>query len=344
MQVLTDGIGDVVLNELKKASHVRLAVAFFSPDDRMLAALSAVQRLTVVVSEEFTVNNPYTLEKLPERAIVRSIPPESESGKLHAKVLLTKRKDGSHWALLGSANMTRFGMFKNQEACVTLESADDETAITDLDDWFKTLLPIAREIDFEGAKKIFDSRSMYRMELRPKSGKSGVGYWALKTTSGKLGKSHWPQFLEENVLAIGWSGIPVDPSKVSDEKLAKALHDTYPDDSVGFSVKKIREFVSMKNDDLVVICRGYSTPNNHPVFIHGLARVTGPFRADPMVEGKWRFKHPAVIQPLEIELPKDLVSKAFGMGSLMHTIHQLDAAAFDRFRKVLLREGVHVEV
>ena len=240
--------------------------------------------------------------------------------------------------------MTRSGMFKNQEACVTLDSADDEAAITDLEDWFKALLPTAREIDFEGAKKIFDARSLYRLEARPKVDATGVGYWALKTTSGKTGMSHWPQFLEESVLAIGWSGIPVDPSVVSDEKLASALKDMYPNDSVGFSIKKIREFVSLKKDHIVVICRGYSAPNNHPVFIHGLARVTGPFRADPMVEHKWRFKHPAVIQPLEIELPKDLVSKAFGMGSLMHTIHQLDAAAFDRFRKVLLREGVHVEV
>ncbi len=166
----------------------------------------------------------------------------------------------------------------------------------------------------------------------------------LKTTSGRTGESHWPQFQAENALIIGWGGIPVDPSKVSDEELAEAIHATYPDDDVAFSTKKIREFVDLQTGDIVVICRGYSAPNEHPVFIHGLARVSGPFRADRRNKHEWRFKHAAVIQPLEIELPKTLVSKAFDKGSLMHTIHKLDSAAFERFRKLLLSEGVHVEV
>jgi len=123
MRFVTDGIGELVLEELGKAVEASLAVAFFNPNDRMLDALARITKLKLVVSEEFTVNNPYKLEKL-TTATLRSIPPGHANGKLHAKVLTVKRRDGSYWTLLGSANLTHQGMFSNQEACVVIESSN----------------------------------------------------------------------------------------------------------------------------------------------------------------------------------------------------------------------------
>ena len=83
MKFLAADIGELVVHELSKAIEARVAVAFFSPDDRLLSALNVVPKLTVIVSEEFTVNNPYLLERL-TKAKLRSVPPDSDGGKLHA--------------------------------------------------------------------------------------------------------------------------------------------------------------------------------------------------------------------------------------------------------------------
>ena len=122
MIFVTSDIGTMVLNELRNTSEVRLAVADFNPDDEVFTALCSISCLTLIISEEFTINNPYKLEKLRKSAVVRSVPPDCESGKLQAKVLVVNRRDGSFWTLVGSANMTWQGLFSNQEACVVLES------------------------------------------------------------------------------------------------------------------------------------------------------------------------------------------------------------------------------
>ena len=77
---LSKGIGNRVLAELGKAAQTRLAVAFFNPNDTMLAALAKAPRLRLVISEEFTINDPYKLETLGASA-VRSMPPDAERGQ-----------------------------------------------------------------------------------------------------------------------------------------------------------------------------------------------------------------------------------------------------------------------
>ena len=343
MQVLTEGIGQTVLQELAKATDVLLAVAFFSPSDNVFNALCAVPRLRLVISSEFTINDPYKLEKLPTASRTRSVPLGSDDGKLHAKVLIVRRNDKTLWALLGSANMTGSGLFQNQEACVTLNSEDDPEAINDLKVWFSNLFNRSPKPNLEEAKKIFDSRSQYRLELRPKA--SGeVRYWALKTTSGISGKEYWPQFLSENVVLIGWEKLSVDPSKVSDSELRSALRELVPDKSPSSAAIKIRTFVDLHDGDLILICKGYSAIQNKLVHIYGLARVIGPFRADPMNGKVWRFKHDAVIQPIDIDLPKDVIARALQKDSLRATIHQLTRDEFKRIGEVLKGEGVQVEV
>ena len=347
MKFVHEGIGELVLKELGKATECRLAVAFFNPDEKMLNALSRLgSKLSLVISEEFTISNPYKIEQL-KKAKVRSVPPDDANGKLHAKVLIMKRVDASCWVLLGSANLTHPGMFSNQEACVVMESGrtGEEQPVAEIRDWFDALFDRAKVPDLKQAKLIFDARSHYVLIPRPKSPVAKeAGYWALKTTSGATGKQHWPSFVADSAVAVGWSDIPIDPSQVSDEKLRGAIRKTYPDDDVPGAAAKIRKFVEMKEGDIVLVCRGYSPQQTTDVHIHGLARVTGPFRVDHRPKWDWKFKHDAVIQVVNMDLPKKTVAVALGKDSLMQTIHQLDAAGFDRLAVELKERGVQVEV
>lgn len=349
MKFLSHGIGKLVLEELGKASEAWLAVAFFNPDNRMLDALAGLPKLKLIVSEEFAVNNPYKLEKL-KRDTLRSIPPDDFHGKLHAKVLIIKRQNGSYWTCLGSANLTHAGMFSNQEACVVMESGDpaDVESAREIWNWFDSLYQRARRPNLELAKQIFDTQSQYRRVPRPASEiAADLGYWALKTTSGATGEPHWPMFQAENVVAVGWEALPIDPSKVSDAQLRAAIKETYPDDpdkSVDIAAKSIRKFVDLEIDDIVLICRGYTSNQKRDVHIHGVARVTGPFRAERRKKGSWRFKHDVVIQEINLDLPRDLVATALGKESLRQTIHALTKTDFDRLGRELKDFGVHVEV
>lgn len=349
MKFLSHGIGKLVLEELGKASEAYLAVAFFNPDSRMLDALAALAKLKLIVSEEFAVTNPYKLEKL-KPDLLRSVPPGGDQGKLHAKVLIIRRRNGSFWTLLGSANLTHPGMFANQEACVVMESDNpaDEQSAREIRSWFDFMFQRARRPDLDQAKLIYDAQSHYRRV--PRAASEAVaerGHWVLKTTSGSTGKLHWPMFLAEKVIAVGWEDLPIDPSKVSDDQLRAGLKETYPDDpnmSVSIAAMTIRKFVDLEIDDIVLICRGYTSNQKRDVHIHGVARVIGPFRAERRRRGHWRFKHDAVIQEVNIDLPRDLVATALDKQSLRQTIHALTKAEFDRFAGKLKEFGVHVEV
>jgi HKD family nuclease len=285
MKFLSHGIGELVLKELRKASEARLAVAFFNPDNRMLDALAGLPKLKLIVSEEFAFTNPYKLEKL-KLDLLRSVSPDDVHGKLHVKVLIIKRPNGSYWTLLGSANLTRSGMFSNQEACVAMEPGNpaDEGSEREIRGWFDALFQRARRPDLDQAKLIYDAQSRYRRAPRPvNEAAAETGYWALKTTSGSTGEQHWPMFQAESVVAVGWEALPIDPSRASDAQLRVAIKETYPDDSnmsVSIAVMSIRKFVDLEIDDIVQVCRGYTSMQKKDVHIHGIARVTGPFRAE----------------------------------------------------------------
>jgi HKD family nuclease len=349
VRFLSNGIGELVLEKLHNAMEARVAVAFFSPGDRMLDVLAGVKNLKLIVSEEFAINNPYKLEKL-KAAALRSIPPDDANGKLHAKVFIVKLQDGSYWILLGSANLTHQGMFANQEACVVMESANpaDEGCVLEIRAWFDSLFEIAQTPDLDQAKSIFDTRSQYRLVQRPSDqGSTGARYWALKTTSGSSGKQHWPMFLAEGVIAVGWPDLRVNPSKVSDAELRAALKKTYTDYSdrqAEVAAIQIRKFVGLKKEDIILLCRGYAAMQEKDVHIHGVARVTGPFRDEGRKGKDWRFKHEAVIQEIDIDVPRNAVASALKKQSLRQTIHSLKKVDFDRLAKTLKEFGVHIEV
>lgn len=346
MRFLSAGIGNLVLERLGQALDVWLAVAFFSPNDRMMASLSAIPHLTMVISEEFTINDPYKLEQLPN-AIVRSIPPDHENGKLHAKVFIARMRDGSFWALLGSANLTHQGMFSNQEACAVLESShpEDKEAVANIREWFDLLFRNAQELNLALAKSIFDQRSQYRLEPRPPTIPAPrTSYWALKTTSGGPGKEeHWPRFLAEGVVAIGWEELTVDPSQVTDAQLRAALRADfdYSVRQIDFSASTIRKFIDLEEGATILLCRGYTSNQTTDVHIYGFARVIGPFQADAVNGTKWRFKRKAVIQPIEATLPRDVMANALEKDSMRQTMHELDRRSFARIVEAL---GVAVEV
>jgi hypothetical protein len=349
VKFVSHGIGKLLLDRLAEASEACLAVAYFNPSNEMLDAIAGLSKLKLIFSEEFAVTNPYKLEKLPLDRL-RSIAPGHAHGKLHAKVFIIKRLDGSYWTLVGSANLTYQGMFSNQEACLVMESGDpaDEAGVREIRSWFDSLFRRAGRPDLHEAKLIFDSQSQYRREPRPAKAKTASsGYWILKTTSGFSGKQYWPMFLGEQVVAVGWEGLSVDPSKVSDAKLRQAIKATYGESSersVDIAARTIRKFVDLKIDDIVLLCRGYTSTQWKPVHIHGIARVAGPLRAERRRRGNWRFKHDAVVQEINLDVPRDIVAAALGKESLRQTIHVLTSGKFNRLASRLKEFGTHVEV
>jgi hypothetical protein len=346
MNFHSKSIGDRLLDKLTQATKVQIASAFFCPSDPLLDALRAVPCVELIVSEEFTVNDPYKLEGL-KKADVRSIPPDHTDGKLHAKVFIVTLRDGSQWVLLGSANLTQQGLFANQEACIDLNSActTDEPVIGDIRRWFRDLFAKARHPDLAQAKTIFDQRSRYRLEPRPSTPGATPEYWALKTTSGGAGaEEHWPQFLSEGMVAIGWEELDVDPSKVDELELRAALKkilDPVKPGSVDFGVRTIRDFMHLPNGSIIVVCRGLVPIQVKPVHIYAFARVTGPFRAAAMNGTKWRFKRNAVIQTIGTSLPAATFAEAVQKKSFRQTMHRISDDTVQRLADAL---GVPVEV
>jgi hypothetical protein len=347
MNFHSKSIGDELLAKLAQATKVQIASAFFCPNDPLLSVLKSVPRMELVVSEEFTINDPYKLEQL-KKAAVRSVPPDHPEGKLHAKVFIVTLQDGSRWVLLGSANLTQQGLFVNREACIALHSASvaDSLVIGEIERWFVYLFASARNPDFAEAKAIFDQRSRYRLEPRPPTSPAVLPeHWALKTTSGGASaEEHWPHFLSEGMVAIGWEELDINPSKVGDMQLRAALKkilDPEKPRSVDFGVRTIRDFINLPNGSIVVVCRGLVPKQVKPVHVYAFARVTGPFRAGPKNGTQWRFKRDAVIQPIGTSLQAATFAQAVQKDSFRQTMHRISADTVQRLADSL---GVPVEV
>jgi hypothetical protein len=343
MNFLRDGIGDLLLKKLAQAIEVNIAVAFFNPSDSIMSALLALPQLSLIISEEFTVNDPYKIEQL-STARLRSIPTDHEHGKLHAKVIIARLKDGSDWILLGSANLTYQGMFSNQEACIEMRSSnsEDRSAIRSIQQWFHDLFAGAQIPNLAVGKSIFDQRSRYRLAPRPLA--QSTEYWALKTTSGgPSGEEHWPKLLAGGVIAIGWEELSVDPSQVSDAQLRTALSRDfdYSKRQIDASAATIRNFINLREGTIIVLCQGYASKQDKPVHIYGFARVTRSFRADHRNGSEWRFKHDAVIQEVSSLLPRNAIASAFKKDSLRQTLHKLTEAGVTQLVKDL---GVSIKV
>jgi HKD family nuclease len=350
MKFAVSGLGTTLRTELASASAAIVAVAYFNPDDTTLTALARLPNFRLVVSDDFQINDPHKLEHLAQNAMIRAAPSDASEGKLHSKVFLVRRQDGTRWAMVGSANLTWQGLFSNQEACIILDSVEstDDSHLNDVEAWFERIISEAHQIDFEVAKRIFHTRARYRFQrpdLHPLSTEEPTGsrrYWALKTTTGAYGGQHWSDFLAEDVIAIGWRGLGLNPSVASDGELRQAVRRAYPDRGANRAVKKIRRFIELRVGDLVLVCRGYPPNSTADVHIYGVARVAGPF-VDDSASSWWRFKHPAVIQVIDQKMPRHIVARGLNRDSLMETIHELEPGSFKDLVKAL-REILGVTV
>lgn len=174
----------------------------------------------------------------------------------------------------------------NREACIVLHSASvaDSLVIGDIESWFGHLFTSARKPDFAEAKAIVDQRSRYCLKPRPPTSPAVLTeYWALKTTSdGSGAEEHWPYFLSEGTVAIGWEELGIEPSKAGDLQLRAALKkilDPEKPRSVDFGLRTIRDFINLPDGSIVVVCRGLVPKQVKPAHVYAFARVTGPFRA-----------------------------------------------------------------
>jgi hypothetical protein len=226
------------------------------------------------------------------------------------------------------------------------DNPSDEQSAREISRWFDSLFHSAKVPDLNQAKSIFDARTQYWLVPRaPLKTTANANYWVLKT-KGTTGKQHWPMFLAESVVAVGWSSLPLDPSKASAVRLLAALKGEYgfSNGKAKMAARQIEKFVSLKTGDMVLLCRGYTSVQAKDVHIHGVARVAGPFRAEARKKGEWRFKHDAVIQEINLDLPKNVVASALRKQSLRQTIHALERTDFERLVKRLKEFGVHIEV
>lgn len=247
MEFATTNLREKLLHELQEAKSVKIAVAYFSPEQNVLAALQQVPRLRLLVAKDFQVNNPDSLESLSKRRHwVRAVSAEEHGGNLHSKVYLIRRKDNSLWAMVGSANLTRPGLTSNQEACVIFDSRqeEDEAALFGIRAWLDELFSQDYPaIDFDLARAVFETRNKgnARRSASERGGRQASRYWAVKP--GYCGE-YWLHFLAEEVVAIGWEDMG-DPSKMTHQQAIAAYRATWPDEkdrAVSGNVAQILHF------------------------------------------------------------------------------------------------------
>lgn len=335
MEFIGPGVGQLLLNQLAQAVSIDIAVAFFNPRRDVEKVLGSLPELHIVVSEEYTITNPESLERL-KNATIKTVPTDHDKGKLHAKVVIAKRADGTKWALIGSANITSSGLFGNQEACIHLTSAipDDASTIADVERWFEKLFSIGRDLDLEEAKRIRTAQSTYRLVRRPRTITSASEYWAIKTTVGSSGVNHWRHFLSESVVAIGWEKLGVDPSRLDDKELFAIIEKTYPTLNPHHALKTIRNFINMADEAILLICKGFVANQKKSVDIHGFARITGGFTFDPNSTW-WKYKREVVIQEVKSSIARDSIARALGKGTSMHTLECIKRDGFEAVAKEL---------
>jgi hypothetical protein len=352
VEFVTTDLRDRLLGELATASQADIAVAYFCPEPATLAALQAVPRLRLIVSNNFQINNPDSLEALHQNGKwVRAISPEEHGGNLHAKVYLVTRKDNSHWAMVGSANLTRSGLTSNQGACILLDSKDQADAVQlgVIRRWINSFcghnLP---EIDFELARRVYREQNQQYFSSSPTT--VGTGYWALKP--GRCGE-FWQNWLAENIVSIGWRQLP-DTSNMARSEADAAYCAARPEDTYGqvnTNVPQILNFTkNMQHGELVLICGRYDSVGeiDRDVYIYGLARtieVNGQcYYFD--AESTWhRCKRHAQIQRIEQSLPRSVIAQALQRGAFVPTIMRLDQQGFSALEAVLRAElGVVLRV
>ena len=334
MKLVRQPVMDWAVQNLSQVQEATIAVAYFRPTGPLRTILEKIPLLRIIVSDEFHINDPDVLRDLSRHASVRVVPSDAPGGKLHAKVIHCRTADGHSKALIGSANLTYSGLSSNNEVCVALDShiAHDEPVLHSLTDWLTALEQESENPDWDTARKIYSRRK--RLRLATQGGERS--YWVLKTTEGFRGRSHWPEFLAEGVVAIGWSALTMDPIQAGGGELHERIKKVYAGSakgSVDHASRTIRSFCKeWKRGDLVIVCRGYPMQATD-VWLYGFARVESDYFFDA-ASSWWRIKRRADIQIIDERLPKDVFTDGLQRGSLLQTIHSVGADDFRRFCEV----------
>ena len=340
MKLVSNNIGKILLNEIKSIKYLCAIVAYFSPDMKLLNNLKKIPRLKIIVSDEFTTINPYSLESLEKnKAIVLYLPSDTNLGKLHSKVYYGERKDGSKFLIVSSANMTYSGMFSNSESSIIIDSKEDDMLemLLKYKNWLDELVNNSLNIDYDVAKKIYNNRPS---NGKPKTIKKNIvnNYWALKTTSGgDINKDYWAKFKSENVVALGWGeSLSSNPLTDNKEKVINEIKKEYPDANYPSRIySKIINFLSMQENDYVIILRGYSPNQESNVFLYGIAQVTKSSKLPDRRSNWWVYKHKVNLISIETEFPKTLFTSTFKKESLLQAIHKIDKKSFHTLIKEL---------
>ena len=340
MELLTHPeIGPWFQDNLPQADQVSVAVAYFNPEQRTLDILRDIPDLEVIVSDEFQINNPLKLRELAGRATVTCVSATGNRGRLHAKLVVCKSPGGRRQAILGSANFTYPGLYRNNELCISLDSLvdADRDMLDGLEAWLGTLRRVAVEPDWDAAARKWNSRPI-RRNARPDT--DSVSYWLLKTTEGGSGVDHWEEFKGQQVVAIGWPGP--DPTQLTEHDLVGHYTRTLYPDSIAraqHAAKTVHLFTHQwAPGDLAIICRGWPANSRKDVFLYGFGRVRSGFIFDSASEWRWQYKRSARIQTVDCLVPKRLFVDSLRLGSALQTIHSIEPDRFHEFKSAVETE------
>ncbi|HAJ80191.1 MAG TPA: hypothetical protein DCO75_10525 [Fibrobacteres bacterium] len=159
--------------------------------------------------------------------------------------------------------------------------------------------------------------------------------WILKTTSGGLLKNdHWEQFNAENVVAVGWGNLRINPIEfASKDEYRVALERKYSGDNT-HAANTIYDFSNIPTDDVIIIARGYKPSQEKPVHIYGIAQA-GIFIFD-IKSNWWIFKRKTQIYPWPFGISQSVMANIFGIDSCLRTLHgPFSFSIFNRFCKVI---------
>lgn len=327
MKLVNKDIGKYLLNEMKSFVQFKVIVAYFSPDKEMQKSLHKINNLEIIVSDEFSAINPYSLESLDngDNSILY-LPSDTDFGKLHSKIYFGERRDGSKLLIITSANFTHRGLFSNCETSIVLDTHVDniEKKVVEFQKWYSELKTQTQAIDYEIAKNIYNNRPSFSSSKNKMKSKGG-NYWILKTTSGgDINKDNWSKFNSENVIAIGWGEkISSNPLTEDKAKVINEISEKYPDENASNIYTKIMKFLLMKEGDFVILMRGYTSNQSSNVYLYGIAQITKTLGVD-VDSNWWIYKHHANIVKIEAEFPVDLFKSTLQKGSLRQAIHSSD--------------------
>lgn len=321
MEIITGRVGSKEKVDfeakLQNASEAIVATCYFRPGPRVMECLKRIPRLKLIYSREYKVTNPESLRKLTSTgAEVRYVAIDDPDGRMHAKVYYVVLEDGSKSCFVGSANLTHYGLFRNQEAGVLFDSEDRDDAIRirKIRAWLTALWRKHEQNEFgeseyeharrqhEAAKLPLRSDEIHPWKTNTASewGKSWrtIRYWVLKTTDASTGDDHWQRFLDEGVIAIGWELFS----------------------------GRARKFRDFDTGDIILICDGYrpKTKDERHIRIRGVARVIGEeyqdASSDWWIEGGRRE---ARIQVVDRTLEKGIIGECLNRGSLAVAVHKI---------------------